>query len=788
MTLNTSRSLARKAMICLPATAVFTLIVLANFRTARAFHFGWSVSSMRSGAHRRLHLLASAPIDNDGDSAISSVPTKRRRRPRRRKSQNNNKRQSNGEQTWRLFGIEVHPDELGRNAVSPMEHGDQQQRLATTIPGRARTSIPPEKAYLTGPVLAALMSKLRLKRGDIINPLSSLPSELKDVRVIRRSLDARKRRSGAGSSGPRYIYVIDIDVSSSTVNRLRLKHQPGKMELLSPSPRLLTNQSQSQSTARNEKDEVKEEDGRAKPTVVIVGAGPAGLFCALTLARSGKFRPVVLERGQAVESRGKDIGALVNRRLMNTESNFAFGEGGAGTWSDGKLTTRIGRNQGPVRAVLETLVKYGAPEKVLIDGSPHLGTDNLVKLLKNMRADLRNLGGEIRFGARMTELGLGDGAVKNVKVEYSEAIERGVGGVVVGQGFEGFETISADAVVLATGHSARDVYVNLHEAGIKLEPKGFATGFRVEHPQCVINKIQYGQEWGRSVVTGRSVTDSANEDFFDALDDNIVNGHEGCLPVASYRLATDKAFDGEKARGAYSFCMCPGGQVVPASTNPDEVCVNGMSFSRRQSLWANSALVVTISPDDPVLEKYREKYGVLAGIEFQKDMEKAASKMGGGNLTAPVQRLPDFVAGRASTSAPSSSYRLGVKPAACHEIYPELVTNALRDALVNHFEKQMPGYLCEDGLLHGVETRTSSPVRVSRDSESCQAIGCKRLFPAGEGAGFAGGIVSAAVDGIAVADAVLDEFGENTGSDGFGGRDREQQKKQKKKSSVGFDY
>ena len=204
--------------------------------------------------------------------------------------------------------------------------------------------------------------------------------------------------------------------------------------------------------------------------------------------------------------------------------------------------------------------------------------------------------------------------------------------------------------------------------------------------------------------------------------------------------------------------MCPGGQIVPSSVNPDELCVNGMSFSKRDSLWANSALVVAVAADDPILDPYRDEFGVLAGIAFQRDMEKRASIMGGGKLTVPVQRLTDFVAGRASTSAPSSSYRLGVKPSACHEIYPEPLTAALRDAVVNHFDKSLPGFLCDEGLLHAVETRTSSPVRISRDPDTLQAIGMSRLYPAGEGAGFAGGIVSAAVDGIAVADAVLREL------------------------------
>jgi uncharacterized FAD-dependent dehydrogenase len=220
-------------------------------------------------------------------------------------------------------------------------------------------------------------------------------------------------------------------------------------------------------------------------------------------------------------------------------------------------------------------------------------------------------------------------------------------------------------------------------------------------------------------------------------------------------LATDQAFDGDNVRGAYSFCMCPGGQIVPASTDPTEVCVNGMSFSRRDSKWANSALVVTVAPDDAILDSYREKHGVLAGVAFQRDMEQRAAIMGGGNLTVPVQRMTDFLEGRCSTSAPSSSYRLGVKPSPCHEIYPPSLVSALRHAVTEIFEKQMPGFICDDSLLHAVETRTSSPVRVRRCNETMEAIGTKNLFPAGEGAGFAGGIVSAAVDGMVVGSAVL---------------------------------
>ena len=387
--------------------------------------------------------------------------------------------------------------------------------------------------------------------------------------------------------------------------------------------------------------------------------------------------------------------------------------------------------------------------------------DNLVRLLRNMRSDLRRLGGEIRFGTKVTGLCVTkDGVATGVDYLVSRAVvERNMPHHDIGSDDESkldvdaTGTILCDAVVLATGHSARDVYEQLHESGVKLEAKGFAVGFRVEHPQKLINKIQYGAGWASSVVTGRKTTDAVNQEYLSSFHEE--SHHKGHLPVPSYRLATDKAFDGVEFRGAYSFCMCPGGQIVPASTDPEEVCVNGMSFSRRDSQWANSALVVTVSPDDSVLEPYREEHGVLAGLAFQRDMERRASVMGGGNMTVPVQRLTDFVAGRPSKTAPSSSYRLGVKPAACHDIYPYPLVAALRNALTEHFERQLPGFVCEDGLLHAVETRTSSPLRVAREKETMEAIGCRKLYPVGEGAGFAGGIVSAAVDGMAVAESVL---------------------------------
>lgn len=639
-------------------------------------------------------------------------------------------------ETWRVFGVNVHPDDL-------------EPETRKVRPGNTTTSIPTEKMFLTKAVSDALFSRLRLSTTED----AAETKHILDIRVVRRSLDARHKRRPDGSTGPRFDYVIDIDVRPDEKHRLR--HQPGRMELLSS----VETETPSPSDAQQEADGKSPTDDNSsdKKRVVIVGAGPCGLFCALKLARAGVI-PILLERGQPVESRGKDIGALMHRRSLDSESNFAFGEGGAGTWSDGKLTTRIGRNSDAVRFVLETLVEYGAPETILVEGSPHLGTDNLVRLLRNMRADLRRLGGEVRFGTKMTGLVIQDGVTVGVNVVTRPAVERNMGDVQPLDDLQESDRILGDAVVLATGHSARDVYEQLHACGVQLEPKGFAVGFRVEHPQKLINKIQYGSEWGPTVVTGKSTTDDENARYFDASanmeDENET--HIGTLPVPSYRLATDKAFDGNACRGVYSFCMCPGGQIVPASTDPEEACVNGMSFSRRDSMWANSALVVTVAPDDIILESYRKENGVLAGIAFQRDMERRAAVLGGGNLVVPVQRLTDFIAGRASTTAPSSSYRLGVKPAACHEIYPPALVASLRNALTEHFDRTMPGYVSDEGLLHAVETRTSSPVRVSRDAESLQAIGTKLLFPAGEGAGFAGGIVSAAVDGMTVAEAVLE--------------------------------
>lgn len=593
--------------------------------------------------------------------------------------------------------------------------------------------------------------------------------------MVRRSVDARRRRG----VNPKYSYVVDVTLAKGVdpKRELNLEHRPGRTESMG----------KKEPTRKEDNDDDSASGASVtKPTIIIVGAGPAGLFCALSLASSGLFKPIIIERGMPVEARGKSIGSLIHRREIDPESNFSFGEGGAGTWSDGKLTTRIGRNSSPVRYVLETLVKYGAPDKILVEGSPHLGTDNLVKLLRNMRADLRSMGGEIHFGTRADKFHIKDGImIEGVSATCTPVNERGTKQSASTSRDERSTTrlFNGDAVVLATGHSARDVYLELHRAGVQLETKGFAVGFRVEHPQPLINEIQYGQDWGGCVVTKRLSTDSANAEHFATM--NAINStdsqpqHEGTLPVASYRLATNEAFDGMINRGAYSFCQCPGGQIVPSSTEEGELCINGMSFSKRDSLWANSALVVTVSPNDAILEPW-SAHGCLAGLEFQRDMEKKAFVLGGGDMRAPVQRLTDYVDGKLSQSIPSSSYRLGVKSAELHDIYPEPLYNALKNAIVTQFDKQMPGFLCNEALLHGVETRTSSPVRVSRDNVTLQAIGINNLFPSGEGAGFAGGIVSAAVDGLFVADAIKSKF--------FARDEEAKVLFNSDKASIGFEY
>lgn len=537
-------------------------------------------------------------------------------------------------------------------------------------------------------LLAATAHALRMREGTL---------QAEDVRVARKSFDARGGRA-------RFVYVVDVDAKKVRMGGGKTK-QARRVSGIDEDE-LPTLRRDADLCGLVRRKTPPKGQGRAT-NVVVVGCGPAGLFAALVLVESGA-QVTLVERGAPVERRARDIGALFARKKLHGESNLCYGEGGAGTWSDGKLTTRIGKNAENVRIVLETLVRFGAPESILVDGKPHLGTDRLVKILQAFRKHLQGRGCKILFQTRVEEVLIDHHAVTGVRLNDGSVVR-------------------AENVVLATGHSSRELYRSLEASGVGLEAKPYAAGFRIEHPQEHINQIQYGPRWASMVARGK-----------------------GPIPVADYKLAAtvrgeDKMLAEEEEKGVYSFCMCPGGQIVPTSVDPKYLCINGMSFSRRNSQWANSALVVTVNARD------FDGSHALAGLDFQESIEMEAAKRGGGELRAPVQRAVDFMTGSVTMDGkvPTSSYRLGVRSSRLEDIYPESLTVALKTALLE-FEERMPGFLCESALLHGVETRTSSPVRIIRRSEDLQSCTIRGLYPCGEGAGYAGGIVSAAVDGLQV--------------------------------------
>lgn len=443
------------------------------------------------------------------------------------------------------------------------------------------------------------------------------------------------------------------------------------------------------------------------PRVLVVGDGPAGLFCAYELACHG-VGALVLDRGKQVQPRRHDLKGLNRRGIVDSDSNYCFGEGGAGTYSDGKLYTRS-HKRGSVRDVLLALADNGAPEAILTDARPHIGSNRLPQVVTSLRTRLEAVGTEFVFGARVTGL-----------LTEGNADARHVRGVRLADGRE----FCADSVVLATGHSARDVFQLLLDAGLPLEAKPFALGVRIEHPQPLINRIQYGRF-----------------------------AEHPKLPNAAYKLVQQV-----EGRGVFSFCMCPGGWVVPASTEPDGLVVNGMSLSRRSSPHANSGLVVAVEPADWERAGFS---GPLGGVELQRVIERAAAKAGGGALVAPAVRATDFARGRSSSRVPDSSYIPGIVAADVAAVLDAAgvpIAKRLAKAL-EAFNQRMPGYVTEEAVLIGVESRTSAPVRVPRDEESLEAAGLAGLYPAGEGAGYAGGIVSAALDGVRVAHAILQKRG-----------------------------
>lgn len=492
-------------------------------------------------------------------------------------------------------------------------------------------------------------------------------SDLPDLVVLRRSLDARHGRA-------RFRLLVG--------GRNPDTRTAGHPELALPNPK---------------------EVGPRR--VAIVGDGPAGLFCAYELARHG-IGCVVIDRGKQVQPRRHDLKAVQQRGEVPLDSNYCFGEGGAGTYSDGKLYTRA-HKRGNVRDALEILALHSAPESILVDARPHIGSNRLPKVVTELREHLENVGVVFRFESRVERLLLEGGP------------EAKVAGVRLASG----EEIDAEAVVLATGHSARGVWTMLAEQGVTLEAKPFAMGVRIEHPQPLINSIQYGKAAGHPK-----------------------------LPSAAYRVATQV-----EERGVFSFCMCPGGFVVPASTEPTGLVVNGMSLSRRDSPYANSGLVVAVELEDLGRAGF---HGPLAGVEAQRKLEETALVAGGGALRAPAARTGDFIAGRASSTLPETSYIPGLAAVNLSDVLDSTgiaLSEKIRGSFA-HFERSMRGYVTNEAVLIGVESRTSSPVRVPRDRDSLESPDLRGLYPCGEGAGYAGGIISAALDGMRVARALAERF------------------------------
>ncbi|CAM2785225.1 NAD(P)/FAD-dependent oxidoreductase [Janthinobacterium lividum] len=516
---------------------------------------------------------------------------------------------------------------------------------------------------------AAILARLGIAAADLLG-----------FTVFKRSYDARKR------SAVVLIYSLHVEVRNEAAVLARLQHDVHLMPAPDTDYKFVAGGEQLAGHTN-------------EPRPIVIGTGPCGLFVALILAQMG-LRPLILERGKQVRERTVDTFGFWRKRELNPESNVQFGEGGAGTFSDGKLYSQIKDPKHYGRKVLTEFVKAGAPEEIMYVSKPHIGTFRLVKMVEEMRANIERLGGEYRFSSKVVDLDIVPGSD---------------GGQVRGVVLDNGETIASNHVVLAIGHSARDTFEMLHRRGVYIEAKPFSIGFRVEHPQSLIDSCRFGPSAGHPI-----------------------------LGAADYKLVHHAS----NGRSVYSFCMCPGGTVVAAASEPGRLVTNGMSQYSRNERNANSAIVVGITPADYPGDP-------LAGIALQRELEERAFALGGGNYDAPGQLVGDFVAGRASTEFGSvvPSYKPAVHLTDLAPSLPEYAITALREAFPA-FNKQIKGYYKADAVLTGVETRTSSPIRIKRRDDDLQSLNTRGLFPAGEGAGYAGGILSAAVDGIKVAEAV----------------------------------